>query len=76
MKKQAKVKVYATREKNTKYITFFKKDRVPTPREQNIKYCEFIKEIELTSLENEIQSTTGFVNKNTMTDLLQKRKME
>ena len=46
---------------------FFKKDRVPTPREQNIKYCEFIKEIELTSLDKETQSTTGFVNKNTDT---------
>ena len=55
---------------------FSKKDRVPTSREQNIKYCEFIKEIELTSLEKETQRTTGFLNRNTMTDILKKRKMK
>ena len=76
MKKQANVKVYPTRERNTKYITFFKKDRVRTPREQNIKYCEIIKEIELTLLESETQSTTGSLNKNTMTDLLQQSKIK
>ena len=54
---------------------FFQKN-ARRPREQNIKYCGFIKDTELTSLKKKIQNTTGFVNKDTMTDILQKRNMK
>ena len=50
---------------------FFQKD-VRSPRDQNIKHCGF----RAPFIKEKTQDTTGFVNKDTMTDILQKRKMK
>ena len=53
---------------------FFQKD-VRSIRDQNIKHCGFIKD-RAHFIKEKTQNTTGFVNKDTMIDMLQKRKMK